>query len=131
LALHNTCNVIRTSSWVAQMIYWIRDDNLWFFEWLFQPIQGPGLLFSSIIIFHRQQNSWISDQPTARPLPKHTTIMNAHTHQTSKPWVGFEPTTLASEWAKTVYALDGAAIVTGWGWFMIRLSNKGKQWWKC
>jgi hypothetical protein len=25
-----------------------------FFHWLFQPIQGPGLLFSSVIIFHRR-----------------------------------------------------------------------------
>jgi hypothetical protein len=29
---------------------------LFFFQWLFQPIQGPGLLFSSVIIFHRRQN---------------------------------------------------------------------------
>jgi hypothetical protein len=25
-----------------------------FFQWLFQPIQGPGLLFSSVIDFHRR-----------------------------------------------------------------------------
>jgi hypothetical protein len=25
-----------------------------FLQWLFQPIQGPGLLFSSVIIFHRR-----------------------------------------------------------------------------
>jgi hypothetical protein len=25
-----------------------------FFRWLFQPIQGPGLLFSCVIIFHRR-----------------------------------------------------------------------------
>jgi hypothetical protein len=24
------------------------------FQWLFQPIQGPGLLFSSVIFFHRR-----------------------------------------------------------------------------
>jgi hypothetical protein len=28
-----------------------------FFQWLFQPIQGPGLLFSSVIIFHRRYES--------------------------------------------------------------------------
>jgi hypothetical protein len=28
-------------------------------------------------------------------------------------WVGFEPTILASERAKTIYALDSAATVTG------------------
>jgi hypothetical protein len=25
-----------------------------YFQWLFQPIQGPGLLFSSVIILHRR-----------------------------------------------------------------------------
>jgi hypothetical protein len=25
-----------------------------FFQWLLQPIQGPGLFFSSVIIFHRR-----------------------------------------------------------------------------
>jgi hypothetical protein len=29
------------------------------------------------------------------------------------PWVGFEPTIPASEWAKTVHVLDRSAIVTG------------------
>jgi hypothetical protein len=29
------------------------------------------------------------------------------------PWVGFEPTIPASEWAKTVHALDRSATVTG------------------
>jgi hypothetical protein len=28
-----------------------------FFQWLFQPIQGPGLLLSSVIIFHRGYDS--------------------------------------------------------------------------
>jgi hypothetical protein len=28
-----------------------------FFKWLLQPIQGPGLLFSSVIIFHRRWDS--------------------------------------------------------------------------
>jgi hypothetical protein len=28
--------------------------KLLFFQWLFQPIQDPGLLFSSMIIFHRR-----------------------------------------------------------------------------
>jgi hypothetical protein len=26
--------------------------TVYFFQWLFQPIQGPGLLFSSVFIFH-------------------------------------------------------------------------------
>jgi hypothetical protein len=36
-----------------------------------------------------------------------------HTHQTSMPWVGFEPTIPVSERAKTVYALDRSVTVTG------------------
>jgi hypothetical protein len=36
-----------------------------------------------------------------------------HKHQTSMPWVGFETTILASEWAKTVHDLDRSATVTG------------------
>jgi hypothetical protein len=30
---------------------------LFFFQWLLQPIQDPGLLFNSVIIFHRRQDS--------------------------------------------------------------------------
>jgi hypothetical protein len=38
----------------------------------------------------------------------------AHTqHQTSMPWLGFEPTIPTSEPAKTVQALDRSATVTG------------------
>jgi hypothetical protein len=36
-----------------------------------------------------------------------------HKHQTSMPWVGFEPKIPASEWAKTVHALGRWATVTG------------------
>jgi hypothetical protein len=40
------------------------------FQWLFQPIQGPGLLFSSVIIFFKDGRiTWTSNQP----LPKHRT----------------------------------------------------------
>jgi hypothetical protein len=34
---------------------------------------GPGLLFSSVIIFHRGRTPWASDQLIARPLPKQRT----------------------------------------------------------
>jgi hypothetical protein len=45
-----------------------------FFQWLFQPTQGPGLLFNSVIIFFTDgRTPWTSDQPAARPLPKHRT----------------------------------------------------------
>jgi hypothetical protein len=39
--------------------------------------------------------------------------INAYTHQTSMPWVAFQPTIPASERAKTVHALDRAATVAG------------------
>jgi hypothetical protein len=50
---------------------------------------------------------WTGDQPVARALPSH----NKRT-ETSMPRVGFEPTTLVFERAKTVDALDRAATVT-------------------
>jgi hypothetical protein len=31
--------------------------STFFFQWLFQPIRGPGLLFSSVITFHRWWDS--------------------------------------------------------------------------
>jgi hypothetical protein len=44
---------------------------------------------------------------------QHIHRINTYTHQTSMPWVGFEPTITASERAKTVNDLDRAATVTG------------------
>jgi hypothetical protein len=44
---------------------------------------------------------------------EHKHRINTYTHQTSMPWVGFEPTIPASERAKTVHALDRAATVIG------------------
>jgi hypothetical protein len=44
---------------------------------------------------------------------QHKHRINAYTHQTSMPYMGFEPTTPASERAKTVHALDRSATVTG------------------
>jgi hypothetical protein len=61
---------------------------------------------------------------------QHKHRINAYTHQTSMPWVGFEPTIPASERAKAVHAWDRAAAVTGtvdtttennqfnWVWFL-------------
>jgi hypothetical protein len=58
-----------------------------------------------------RNHPWTSDQPVARPLPKHK--INAYTHQTAMPSVGFEPTIPAFEQAKTVHALVRAATVIG------------------
>jgi hypothetical protein len=53
---------------------------------------------------------WTSDRSIAKPLPKYRTTpqknAHTHTHQTSMPEVGFEPTITASEIAKTVHALE-------------------------
>jgi hypothetical protein len=42
---------------------------------------------------------------------QHKHRINAYTHRTSMPWVGFKPTIPASEREKTVYALDLSATV--------------------
>jgi hypothetical protein len=55
----------------------------------------------------------VSRPSVARLLPKHRTThkhkINIYTYQTSMPSVGFEPTILGSERAKTVHALDLSA----------------------
>jgi hypothetical protein len=44
---------------------------------------------------------------------QHKHRINAYTHQTSMPYVGFQPTIPASKRAKTVNALDRSATVAG------------------
>jgi hypothetical protein len=62
--------------------------------WLFQPIQGPVLLFSSVIIFSQMvglPRRVISlSQGRYLNTGQHKHRINAYTHQTSIPWVGFE-----------------------------------------
>jgi hypothetical protein len=41
------------SEWYEQ----INVENVFYFQWVFQPMQGLGLLFSSVIFFHRRQES--------------------------------------------------------------------------
>jgi hypothetical protein len=64
---------------------------------------------------------WTGDQLDARPLPKHR--INTYTYQTSVPCVGFEHKISASELAKTVYASDRSATVTGWCIFNVQNYN--------
>jgi hypothetical protein len=54
---------------------------------------------------------------------QHKHRINAYTHQTSIPRVGFKSTIPASERAKTVHALDRTATVTGWPKHVV--TNKG------
>jgi hypothetical protein len=70
----------------------------------FQPIQDPGLLFNSVIIFSQavgllgQVISSSQGFYVNTGQQKHR--INAYTHQTSMLWVGFEPTIPAFERAK-------------------------------
>jgi hypothetical protein len=62
--------------------------------------------FSVFWLFTDGRTPWTGDQLVARSVPKHRTTQtkkNAHTLQTSMPWVGFETTIPASERAKTVH----------------------------
>jgi hypothetical protein len=73
-----------------------------------------GRFFSFLIFYTICRTLWTEDQPVARPLPTHRTTQTQNKRtQTSIPRVGFEPTKPASERAKTVHALDGAATVIG------------------
>jgi hypothetical protein len=88
---------IITQSRYKVIVYTIVCHKL-LFQWLFQSIQGPDLLFSSVIIFFIESRTpccgrsvgivrlrtkatefsfsrtpWTSDQHVARPLPKHRT----------------------------------------------------------
>jgi hypothetical protein len=54
---------------------------------------------------------WRGDQPVARPLSTHRTTQTPNKRTQRR--VGFEPKSPAFERAKTVHALDRAAIVIG------------------
>jgi hypothetical protein len=67
--------------------------------------------FFSFLIFTASRSPWTEDQPVERPLPTHrTTQTQNRCTQASMSRVGFEPTIPMFEGAKTVHALDRAAI---------------------
>jgi hypothetical protein len=80
--------IIATTGWNKTKdrtpIQWLELSDCFFFQWLFQPIQGAGLLFSCVIIFHGRI-SWTSDQLVARPLPEHR-ITQAHIKHPCHTW---------------------------------------------
>jgi hypothetical protein len=79
-----------------------------------QPLIGLGRFFSFLILYTVGRSPWTGDQPVARPLSTYrTTQAQSEGTQTSMLWLGFEPTTPVLERAKTVHALDRAAIVIG------------------
>jgi hypothetical protein len=50
-----------------------------FFQWLLQPLQGPGRYFSSVIIFYTDDRThWTNDKLVVRPLPMHRTTQTQH-----------------------------------------------------
>jgi hypothetical protein len=80
---------------------------------------GVEVFHFSLDLYTIGRTRWMNDRPVARSVPKCRTAQtqkNAHTHQTSMPELGFEPTITGSERAKTVHAvhaLDCSATVIG------------------
>jgi hypothetical protein len=79
-----------------------------------QLFVGPLSFFQFVILYTVGRTPLTGYQPVASPLSTHRTAQaqNKNT-QTSMPRVGFESTTPAFKWAKTVHALDCAASVAG------------------
>jgi hypothetical protein len=106
LALIFYCRISVHIIWVLLLSNYIQGvpggkDNIlggnFFPPLALQPLLGPGLFFSSVIIFYTGgRTPWKSDKPVA--------------------WqVGFEPTISAFERAKTVHDLDRTTTVIGSG----------------
>jgi hypothetical protein len=80
-----------------------------------QPFVGPRPLLQFYNLFYTEgRTSWTSDQPVARPLltQRTTQTQNKRTHRhPCLEWI--QTHDLSFERAKTVHALDRAAIVMG------------------
>jgi hypothetical protein len=67
--------------------------------------------FSFIILYTVDRSPWMGDQPVASSLGMRRTAQTQNTRAgIFMARVGFEPTTPALKWAKTVHALDRAAL---------------------
>jgi hypothetical protein len=87
-----------------------------FFPLDLQPLGPWPLIFSFMIILQTVgplERVISSLEGLYLNTGQHKHRINAHTYQISMPCVGFEPTTPASERAKTVHALDRSVTVTG------------------
>jgi hypothetical protein len=85
-----------------------------FFTGSTAPVE-PGLFFSFMIILQMVGllgRVISSSQGLYLNTGQHKHRINTYTHQTSMPFVGFEPTIPASELEKTVHALDHSVTVT-------------------
>jgi hypothetical protein len=88
--------------------------HLLYLSMALQPFVRSFTLFSFLILYTVGRTPWTGDQLVAKPLPiRRTTQTQNKRTQTSMSRVGFEPTTPMLDGAKTVHALDGAAIVIG------------------
>jgi hypothetical protein len=89
------------SSFYLLTLLFLLLSIFFFFNCFFQPIQGPGLLFSSVIILSQTVGLLgrvISpSQGCYLNTGQHKHRINAYAQQTSMPWVRFEPTIPASE----------------------------------
>jgi hypothetical protein len=120
-SVKNHCYIIRCdNSWLNEFLSYV-DPPSFFFLWRYSPNLGHGLPpwnspfhFGLLDIRHSvgHLGQVIS---SSQGLYLYTNIEKCtHTqHQTSMPWIGFEPTIPASERAKTVHALDCSATMMG------------------
>lgn len=77
---------------------------------LYSPLSGPGRFISFVILYTVDRTPWKGDQPVARHRHIHRTEQTQNkSTQTFMPRVGFEPTTIALERAKTVHVRDRVA----------------------
>jgi hypothetical protein len=86
------------------------------FHWLYTPLRPWPLLFSFMTILQTVGllGRVISlSQGLYLNTGQHKHRINTYTHQTSMPYVGFDPTIPASERAKAVHAFDRSTTVTG------------------
>jgi hypothetical protein len=76
-----------------------------------QSSVGPWPIYSFLILYTVGRNPWTGGQTVARPIPTHRTTQTENKRtQISMPRLRFESTIPVFERAKTVHALDRAAI---------------------
>jgi hypothetical protein len=100
---------------VRKIFMYVAEE--WDFFNGFLAHSGSRPLINSVIIYSQTEGLLMSDQPVARPLPKHRTtqtqnkrIHTPNIHALSGIWT-HDPSVRANE---DVHALDDAATMTGW-----------------
>jgi hypothetical protein len=107
---------------------WTYTD--FFFHWLYSPLGPWPLIFNFMTILLTVgllERGISSSQGLHLNTEQHKHRINTYTYQTSMPCLRFEPTIPASEWAKTVHALDLPTTVIGMYkicWGKLRGRNK-------